>query len=1005
MTTYKQQTDITKTKQGELAILNDNQLATVDASNNQVNLSNPDVIGEHDHDYVASTMDIAIAQTMTDANGNSIVFLNTNSYDSTAQSSFEFEEADGRVYSLYTRTSGVGQELFYGSAKDSKQLAQLSVFKYAPSWLTGTGWVASHCLGGDCNGFCLVLSNPSQPLSQTTVRYVYVKLTTNSLIDVANHQYVEITPFVRTWVNGLSGLLQNVNHMPLVRRGQYHTYVEGTDSIHGFVYLGGFVNDDVTYPFTSAVLPASPAAFTPTQVTFTKANWYDGSTETSTALRVLTNTAGNPVRVISSTGTVLTGNGTSLPYSNQLPTNPNSMCFEVANNGTTEVLGFITPVYVYYTNSAGHADSMNSTVGVTFTRSGTGAAVTLTYVNPDPKYGQPYPWTLMEISAGKFSPQETVNSNFAQPLTCANKLPALQSYIINGAYEQMVQNSFYSGNGAVTVTGAGGTNRAAFQYLAGQGGSLAQAQLAKFTWMYPNLNVSPRMNFVNGTNIVLGELAVPSGREYYANTGFWIGANTALIDGYVNGPDVQGGKPGFAVAVWPSGSVAGARTLYSGTNQCACFPPRISENIMFYNGQQFLADGLVRVGVCYTNGGNINTPVQSIGTLMFWNYDTSSGAKVTGGVPTFAIGQFTQNPTTKQWSPPNTTTYTYSASINTQIQQAGTALVAAAGQGDTIRNIELFPVLDSTGAVPTRMFGFMYSTNGTTLRGTSISVGLTISGSVISVNPADVTLIGSSSNTHNYSASGAVWRSTVQYQVWTSATAHYFAYYGDFTLSYPGDALTPAAAMVLNGNSATSQQTVLRGARRHNFSLSPQHQGLASLNPNDAGQQDGRTILMRGYYAGAVNTAAGLAASIQAAVSGTIQTPTATGIMAIYDLTAIQNNEILQIGSVSGNLNGKIFNLPSTYYDLTGMPTGTYYIYVVDNGMNIAFKVVQDNTILEAATSMYLGRVDKTSSGFANGVMVASLIRFGTARLAQGHTIAPIAGSSIRWGAYPMPSM
>lgn len=1003
MTVYKQQTNIANTHQGEIAILSNDHVATVNASGTQVNLSNSgnSTIGAYDQFYVASTMDIASAQTMTDATGNSIVFLNTNSYDSTAQSCFEFEEADGRVYGLYTRTSGVGQELFFGSAKDSKQLAQLSVYKYSPSWLSGTGWVASHVLGGDCNGFCLILTNPTVAVTQLNVRYIYVRLTTNSLIDVSGHQYVEITPFVRSWLSGMSGVLQNANHMPVIRRGQFHTFVEATDSVNGYAYLSGFVNDDTTYPFTTATLPASPAAFTPTSVTFTKANWYDGSTGSGTTLVMFTNTSGLPCRVISAAGTVLSTTGVSLPYSNQLPTNPNSMCFEVANDGTTEVLGFISPIYVYYTNSNGQSDSMNSTVAFSFVRSGTGSAVTLTYQTPDLKYGQPYPWFITERLAEPYPPNEAVNSDVAQPLTCVNKLPVIHETILLGAYDQVTFSTFYSGNGAFELSGAGGLNRAGFQITSAFGNSVAQAQLTKFNWMYPNFNVNPRLNFSKNGNITLfGELAVPSGRVYYMSHAMWVGLNTAIVEGSLNGPDVTPGKLGIAMATWPiSGTNIGARTLYSGTNQCLCFPVRTSENVIAY--PQYSTD-LARVGVCYTNGGDINSPVQTIGTLLYWNYDNAAGSKVTS--PTFSIGQFAQNPTTKQWNPPSSSNYTYSASVNTQLQQAGTALFAATGLGGTLRNIELFPVLDSSGTVPTRFFGYIYATNGTTLYSASVSVGLTISGSVLSINPADVTLIGSSTITQSYIASGPVYGLSAVYQVWTSTTAHYMAGYGTFTLSYPGDAVSPTSAMVLNGNSVTSQVTSLRGASRNDLSLSPQHQGLASLNPNDVGQQDGRTMLTRPYYSGSVTTVAGLAASIQQAVTSGLVTPTGGSLMAIYDLTAIQNNEVLQIGSVSGNLNGKTFNLPSTYYDLTGQPTGTYYIYVVDNGLNIAFSVVADNTIVESRTSMYMGRIDKTSGGFANGTMVSKILRYGTARLAQGHTIAPIAGSSIRFGPYPMPN-
>jgi hypothetical protein len=208
-----------------------------------------------------------------------------------------------------------------------------------------------------------------------------------------------------------------------------------------------------------------------------------------------------------------------------------------------------------------------------------------------------------------------------------------------------------------------------------------------------------------------------------------------------------------------------------------------------------------------------------------------------------------------------------------------------------------------------------------------------------------------------------------------------------------------------NAGGVVSNGSTLKSISRGYLSCSTQHQGLAVMPYRDGTTAPEVDIPISRFSTSATNTQDDLAASFQAAISNPSNIIPSSdnnsyNLAEMIVLDAINNNFLLQIGSMSGRLNHKQFVLPSSFIDMTNYAVGTYYLYVTDTGNGGVQLTVSASQIPESSTSMFFGSFDRTSTGFSNTKSVSELVRFGTARLVAGSEGSPMQGSQIRIGPY-----
>jgi hypothetical protein len=361
--------------------------------------------------------------------------------------------------------------------------------------------------------------------------------------------------------------------------------------------------------------------------------------------------------------------------------------------------------------------------------------------------------------------------------------------------------------------------------------------------------------------------------------------------------------------------------------------------------------------------------------------------------------------------------WTYSTSMQSQVTALYASAFASAQAAytgfDVGFYVDVAPILDRTGtSISGLAIGKLYARNSANniLYVAHFLTPCSVSGGVISLtNTSSVTMLGSYSipvGGAPGTASGADQNYGTLHVVYgTSASSDWYVAWSNPTVcQVSGDSL--AAPSFAHFNSANALQgfgSFIVSEGRAYLSCSVQHQGLALMPLRDGDNMPQVDIPIGRYTTSATNTQDDLAASFQQAItnpSNILTGLTSRNLAQITVMDAISNNFLLQVGSMSGRLNHKQYTLPSSFIDMSSFAVGTYYLYLTDTGSGGIQLTVSASQLPESSTSMYFGKFDRTSSGFANESSVAEVVRFGTARLVSGTSGQPMQGSQIRIGPY-----
>lgn len=1013
---YKYQTDMSIITPGELGVSPAGKLVTKDpASGNIVMLGNPDnstSVPSLTKTYVEDQMDISSLQTL----GTNFIFLNGTSFDAMGVGAYEFEEANGAVYGLYGRTDGLNQQVYFSGATNNAVAMQYTTVPYVPSFLNGNAWQAAAVCGGDLQGFTVALRDTSG--ASLNLRYIYVRHN-GSLINTASHTYVEITPIVNSYLTSVTHT--NGGIPKIVRVGAYF-FLSLADWQFGSLWLGGWNAQDSTYPQTNAALPASSPAYTPQTFTITTNGLPGGDITTGQQFPALLGNASNfntsQMRMYDmQTGAVST------------PTFLNAPVPLVAGWSTNlaailegEVDGSGNPFLAFGTQIApGDAANHNvmacvvNSIAVQFTSGSPGAYTNaqLNYVvggasGSDLNHCQPAGPVYIGYN-GNPIPNEGVVSNSGIPSTCVNKLPMCGWFLGEPQLWNACPtfNWYYSGTFALSAFGTGTAWRGVYRPSTAHIGSLAAAQANKLSQIYPMFNVTNRVDFnpVSGAAIT-AQSTQPSGKMI---SNWW---------GRVVGPDLIFSQalsntrtPIQTVSVLPTNSLITDASYNRFGQTVPGFKGRTAEYLV---NLPPLQTTLSTWGCVWPTGmANVKQP-----TVFMFPACTDSGpfaSSVNGGG--VRLGSFSLSGSVYQ---PPPVVWNYAANMSSQlaaVKATATSATQAAhsdfGSGGVL-GIELVPVLNSSANGVVFAIGVIHGRNSAnnTLQISLFMTPCAISGSTINLtNTGSVTLIkydiiSTSGVPGVYDQNDAITGSmNVVYP--TSAGGNFYVQWSNTnSVSVAGDSISYVSFMQFSGSNALlASSGVPRSKSRCMTSCSAQHQGIAIMPYRDGDTVPEADIPISRYATSAVNTQDDFAASFNAALAnpGNIipgdPQNSSYNIAEMLTLQAINNQFLLQIGSISGRLNHKQFSLPSTFIDMTGYATGLYYLYLTDTGSGIQLQVDSAQR-LESATSMFFGSFTRTSTGFSNTQSVSEVVRFGTARLVAGSEGSPMQGSQIRIGPY-----
>jgi hypothetical protein len=1012
MTQYLYQTNESLLLEGELGLNGSNQLVTKDNNGNLVTLTpaaGSTAISDLVKQYAADAMDLSGVRTL----GTGFIFLNGTSFDSTGVGLTEFEESDGLVYGLYGRTDGLAQQVYYSAAFDNTQSMQYTTVPYLPPFLNGNIWQAQCICGQDAQGFTVQLRNTTVG-STATPRYIYVQHN-SSLINSSGHEYVEITQAVNTYLTSVSYTAGGVPN--IIRVGNYF-FIGLADWQNSSLWFGGW--NDNALALTTAALPTSTSSYTPTQFTITTSGLQGGDITGSSYFPAVfgNNTPGGVTglwRIYNQgTGAITT------------PVNYN--CPEPLIAGWTSNLGMLlegeadasgNPYLALGTscapndaNDLGAFELAVFSISVQFTAGSAGAytAATLNIANSntagvDSHYMQPFgtPYLISgNPTTGSTQPLESQVSNVAVPSTCANKLP-ICSYFMGQARwggRSPVVSWYYSGVTSVSTSADSSIIRGVTRPSGSQFGSREAARANKLAMIWPMFNVSQRADFNYQTGASMeASFTQPSGKKVLSYNSHM--PQQDLIFSYASGPS---GVGEWVMSQLPANSNITDTTYVRNGTAIPGFGGRIAEySVNLYNLP------VSNFSCCWPTGmANPKSPVNVIFPAI------ASAGPALGNMNNAQVMLGNWTLSGGMYQPPPVT-WTYSSSMQSQIA-AVYASVLAAAQGaysnfNTGYYAEVVPILDRTGTTISGLaMGTVYASNGNTLSMAFFLTPCSVSGGVVSLtNTSSITLLGS----YAVATDGVVGQAegtnemygTLHVVYGTSTSSDWYIGWTNTTAcTVAGDAMLTTSFVHLNSSNAVQGfgATASSQARAY-LSCSVQHQGIAIMPYRDGDNMPQVDIPISRYSTTATNTQDDLAASFQAAIANPrnlISGVTSYNLAQITVMDAINNNFLLQIGSMSGRLNHKQYTLPSSFIDMTSYAVGTYYLYLTDTGAGGIQLTVNAAQLPESSTSMFFGQFDRTSTGFDNQSSVAEVVRFGAARLVSGSEGLPMQGSQIRIGSY-----
>ena len=1007
MTQYIAQTNPTLLIEGELGVSGSQLVAGSGNEGSYVVVGNPtgastvDGIG-----YAFDGMDISSFSTL----GSGFVFLDGSTFDALGVGVYEFEESNGVVYGLYGRTDGMVQNVCFSSAYTNQSPMLYTTLQYSPPFLAGTGWEAECVCGSAINGFALSI----RPTSGTGRRYLWV-LHNGSLLDIAGHTYIEITTAVNTRISEFnsqySGAVPTLILPRIVACNSIFFMAMGCYQVQN-MNLGGWDSSSHWTP-TSAVLPASPATYSPSYFTVSTSNFPGGDISASQfpSFHGSQSVTGNLAPYIlydPTTGeswTTILGNNDCDDQTTGWSCNMVSVLeVEALSNGTIVVaFGCLTAPY-----TSGSPIDIHVNMVYTFYCTFTGSAGSYTncqfnYNAPgqngvSANYVQGYPF-VVGGTPGFVAPNESVAAVSGNYASCYNKLPICTQSVSGNRYHQQPNIFWYgSGKGSVVFNESGVYRRMLIQ-SGPSAGSLAAAQSNKTAMLYPMFNVTNRFAgataAINQSSVVVsGIISTISGTINVA-PGLWLtagntpnGDNTWVIDEL-------------------SGTTLGSTTYNLFGQSVLGFGTRVSETLVNLPAPTTTMS-------CYGHVWNSSTPVTEPINIIVPLITDNTALPSPNGLSVRA-GQYTLSGDVYE---PPPVIFSYASNISSHLTALRSTVLATAqseisGFGSSgVGNIMVTPIVDETGTTCTwamiEMGGAMPNTGEWALQGYIPTYGTpcTVTNGVMSFsNTSDVWLISNS----NQGQTG-VWE--------TNCGSNDFALSGNLELvygsslwmyhqtgAYTADVTTEAwgtytvAEMPVGGGTPTSVSCVI-GDYTQKRTCSAYLDGLANILYWEQGQEDPSSFFaVSRFSTSAVNAVSDFAAGFQAAVSN-INQETAANYAVIMSMDAINNQFMLQLGSVYGRLNHKVFSIPSTYIDFTSFATGQYYLYVTDTGADGIAIQADSEQRPESSTNMYFGTVSKSTIGLYGMENVSEVVRFGTARLAKDYAGRATPGSAIRVGPY-----
>lgn len=1018
MTKYKFQTNPALLTQAELTD-SGGQLLTHNGASNVVvgNPANSTPLATLGQTYATDALDISIAKTL----GQGFIFLNGTSFDAMGVGAFEFEESNGTVYGLYGRTDGLSQQVYFSGAWNNKQALQYTTVPYVPPFLSGNIWQAACVVGSDLQGFTLALRNTT-PGSTASLRYIYVRHN-GSLLNTSGHTYVEITSAVNSILSNASYTAGAVPRV--IRVGAYY-FMLLSDWQQGSLWVGGWNAQDGSFPFTTAALPASPISYTPTQFTITTNGLPGGDITSAAAFPSIfgNNSPGGSgiwrlYNMQSGAVSTPTYYNCPEPLAAGWSTNMGCLLEGEVDGGGNPYLALGTIVAPGDANNNGVYALAVYSVSVTFT-AGSAGAYTNAQLNivqagasgSDLYHCQPGPPFYIGYNPTSYTPQESVQSNTGVPSTCVNKLPIAAWYTGEGNLwgGSPTIHWYYSGAQSLSAFGGGAINRGVTRPVGAQAGSLAAARANKLASLYPMFNVANRMDFNPSTGTQMAASFVqPSGQLLNSYFGHMIGQDLILSTG-VSARFQQI----WTVSKLPSGSnITDASYNRNGTTVPG-FGGRVAE---------YLAN-LPGPWTSLSNWGCVwPTAIPVLNNPVNFNFPaiTDSGP-FAGSVNNAGCRLGSWSLSGGQYQPPPVV-WNYASNMSAQLAALKSTVLAAAQAaysgfaGGGVLGIDVCPVMNSAGNGIVFAVGVLHARNSANnqLQVAAFITPCGVSGSTINLtNTGSVTLVGNVNGGTSgvpgvYTANDVFYGRLFVTYATTAGGNWYLGWTNPNCPSVAGDAIGTNVVIEFNSsNAVVASGMAIHSQSRCTYVCSAQHQGLACFPYRDGDTVPEADMPISRFATSAVNTqndfAAGFANALNNAnniIPGDPQSRS-YNIAEMMVLSSINNQFLLQLGSISGRLNHKEFVLPSTFIDMTAAAPGVYYLYVVDTGAG-GIQIQYDSAQrAESATNMYFGTFTRTTTGFSNENSIQEVIRYGTARLQVGNITAPIPGSCIRTGPYPM---
>lgn len=1029
MTNYKYQTTESLVLEGELGLNASGQLITKDGSGTTVIVGGPansTPVPDLAQTYAEEQMDISAVQTL----GSGFIFLNGSTFDTMGVGVYEFEESDGTVYGLYGRTNGLAQQVYFSGAQTNTSTMQYTTVAYVPPFLSSSSWQAQCVVGSDLQGFTLQLRDTT-PGSTASPRYIYVRHN-GSLITTSGHTYVEITPVVNNYMGSVT---HNVQSYPKIIRVGAYFFIALADWSNNSVWFAGWNAQDSTYPFTNAALPSSAGTYTPQTFTITTTGYPGGNITTGQSFPALfgSNAPGGvtPYTMYNvSSGTTETAQYLSAPQPATAQWTENLTVFlegEVDSGGNPFLAFGCGNVFIAATTGHQANAFIVFSIAVQFT-AGTAGAYTnaqLNYVQAGSSGSSLYnqqPGGPIYIGfnspTGHVKPDETTQATLTSIPSCIGKLPDATYFTSYGPTWGGTPNVnwFYSGFQTLTASGAsvivrGGTKPAGVQI-----GSLAAARANKLANIYPMFNVTNRMdlNPVNGSPMT-NSFFEPSGQMVESGNAQMVGPDIILTAGID-----QNRQNFWCISKLPTNSQITDQTYNKFGTAVPGFGTRVAEyrtNLPTWTSTLSTWGAVWPTGVAATAPTHFNFPVC-----------TDSGpfaANVNGAGVRF--GQWSLSGSIYN-APP--VTWTYASNMSTQLASLKSAALTAAQAassgfgGRAVYGIEVVPIINSAGNGFSIAIGVLHGVNTSGIGEAFFfytACGLT--GSVINLtststaNPIVVPDIDANGLVGGYGSNDLQFGSLFVVYPTTAGGNFYVGWAQANGVTVVGDTINAPTFIQFSGSvSGTVAGGVVsvgsnsRSTALSYMSCSAQHDGLGIMPVRPGYGIPQIDIGLARYASTPISTVSDIINSFTAAIANptnyvTPSNPASNGyasnnVSEMLVLNAINNTFLLQIGSISGRLNHKQFNLPSTFIDMTNYSIGTYYLYVTDTGAGGVQIQVDSVQRAESNTNTYFGTFNRTSTGFSNESSISEMIRFGTSRLVAGSEGQPIQGSQIRIGAY-----